>query len=120
MEQTKPKVKLVEKRVKFTSLEEIVRLQFVLYSFTNNVHLTPGDYNLLVHVAINGYHRSSTPKELVEKRIFLHAQSVRNTRIKLCGQGLLVKKTKTSYDIDPKLQIERSGHILVDLKAINV
>jgi len=113
-------VKKVEKRVKFDSLEKIVHLQLMLYSFTEGIHLSPGDYSLLVHVAIHGYDRRSTPNELVEKRVFLHKQSVRNTRNKLVDKGLLVEGPRHIYKINPDIKLESRGHIMIDLKAINI
>lgn len=114
------KVKLVEKRVKFSSLEQIVKLQFLLHCFAKEIHLTPGDYNLLTYIAINGYNRKTTPGELVESRMFLHKQSVRNSRNKLLKQGFLIEPVKNSCKINPELNIESNGNIMIDFKAISV
>lgn len=113
------KTKLVEKRVRFASLEPVVKLQFILYCFAKDIHLTPGDYNLLTHIAIHGYDRKNTPGDLVSSRVFLHKQSVRNTRNKLLKQGFLVEPRKYDYRINPDLQIESVGIIMIDFKAIN-
>jgi len=112
-------VKLVEKRVRNLSLEEVVKLQLMLYCFTQRIHLTPGDYNLLTHVAIYGYDRRNTPSELVTKKKFSHKQSVRNTRNKLLKLNFLVEPKRYEYQINPSLQIESSGDIMIDFKAIN-
>lgn len=114
------KVKRKETRVKFTSLEEIVRLQFILYCFSKGIHLTPGDYSLLTHIAINGYDRKTTPGELVEAKKFKHTQSVRNTRNKLLKENFLIEPRRWEYFINPELQIESSGHVMIDFKAINL
>lgn len=111
------KIKLVEKRVRFSSTEQIVRLQFILYCFAKEIHLTPGDYSLLTHVAINGYDRKQTPFDLVKKSTFQHLQSVRNTRNNLVKQGLLLK-SKSGYIINPELCVESGSPLILDFKAI--
>lgn len=113
------KIKLVEKRVRFSSLEQMVKLQFLLYCFTKDLHLTPGDYSLLTHIALYGYDRKSTPAQLVENKVFLHKQSVRNTRNKLLKQGFLVESPKYKYTVSPEFQIETSSPIMIDFKALN-
>ena len=116
---SKVKVKLVQKKAKLSSLEDIVRLQLMLYCFTNDIHLSSGDYVLLTHVAIYGYDRTRTPNELVEKKKFLHKQSVRNTRKKLLNKGLLIEPQKRKYTINPELEVESTGVVMVEFKAIN-
>lgn len=114
------KIKLVEKRVRFSSTDQIVKLQFLIYCFAKDIHLTPGDYKLLTHIAIYGYDRKLTPSELVEKRMFKHKQSVRNSHGKLLRHGFLVEPTKNTCKINPELQIESQGKIMLDLKAISI
>ncbi len=94
----------------------MVRLQLMLYCFTKDIKLSEGDYNFLVYVAIHGYSKSNTPHELVRKGAFIHPQSVRNTRKRMILAGLLVDKV---FTLNPELQIESSGIIMVDFKAIN-
>lgn len=113
------KVKLVQQRVRFSSLDQIVKLQFIIYCYIKNIHLTPGDYNLLTHIAMYGYDRKGTPEELVKQKKFLHKQSVRNSRNKLLKQGLLVLVDKNRCAIDPALKIESFGPIMIDFKAIS-
>lgn len=114
------KIKLVEKKVRFSSLEEIVRLQLILYCFTKDIHLTPGDLSLLTHIAVHGYDRKKTPADLVEQRVFLHKQSVRNTRNKLLKTEFLLEPQKWEYVINPTLELETSGHVMVNFKAVNL
>jgi urease accessory protein UreH len=116
---SKVKVKLVQKRAKLSSLEDIVKLQLMLYCFTNHIHLSAGDYVLLTHIAIYGYDRTRTPNELVEQRKFLHKQSVRNTRNKLLSKRLLVEPQKRRYTINPEMEIESEGVVMIEFKAIN-
>jgi hypothetical protein len=112
-------VKVVEKRVTFPSLEDMVMLQLILHCFAKDIHLSKGDINLLTHIAIYGYDCKNTPQQLVDKRVFLHKQSVRNTRNKLVQRGLLIEDKKAHYMINPDMNIESHGVIMVDFKAIN-
>lgn len=114
-----PTVKLVQKRAKFASVEALVRLQLMLYCFTKEVHLTEGDYRLLTHVAIYGYDKFKTPQDLLDKSLFCHKQSVRNTRKKLLESGFLIEKNK-HYFINPEMEIEAQGIIVLEFKAANL
>lgn len=118
MNQTK--IKQIQVRARIDSLEKMVKLQFLIYSFTRDIHLTPGDFSLLTHIAMNGYDRRSTPEDLVSKKVFLHKQSVRNTRNKLVSMGILIEPKKHHFELNPELRIESSGQFLIDFKAVNI
>jgi hypothetical protein len=119
MNPTPPKVTVVKKKAKFTTVEDMVRLQLVLYAFTHHLSFSPGELSLLTHMAIHGYDVSRTPWKLVEEKKFLHPQSVRNARGKLLAMGVIQEPRKNHYQLNPELSIESHGVILVDFKAIN-
>lgn len=113
-------VQQIVKKVKFQKLSNIVGSQILFYCYVNDIWLNKSEFDTLVHIAMNGYNKNSTLKEIVDKGIFKSEQCVRNARGKLAKLGLLKELPKKNFEINPELSIVNKGRVWFEIKMINV
>lgn len=115
-------VNQVQKKVKMPKWE-IVKFQILTYCFINRIAINESDLNCLTLLSFNQpvlltdfcYDASSE-----EGWIFKSPQTVRNAINKAEKQNLVIKdsKNKKLIFINPELQIQTEGTILLDYKLL--
>jgi hypothetical protein len=116
-------VNQVQKKVKLPKWE-IVKFQILSHCYINRIAMSESDLNCLTLLSFN------QPIELSnfcldasseEEWIFKSPQTVRNSINKAEKNGLIIKdpKNKKIIKINPKLQIQTEGVILLDFKFLS-
>jgi hypothetical protein len=116
------------------NLWDIVKFQINLHCHLNEVNISDSDLECLTLLAINGEteltsfcnaacNEDERAKDLVvpyAREIFRTPQSVRNSVTKLERMTLVSKKgrSKKKVSVDPKMQIQVSGHIFIEVKYL--
>ncbi len=108
----------VTKKIKVDSQFKMVKLQFILYCFLNDVNLSNADLDCLTHMAIKGF-GNNILEEVVKNKVFKTTQTARNCRTKLTKLGLLVNDSE-GRRLNPTLSIGIDNIILLDMKIGNV
>lgn len=108
----------VSKKIKVDSQFKMVKLQFMLHCFLNEINLSNSDLDCLTHLSIEGCTNRSL-EEVVEKKIFKTVQAARNCRSKLTKLGFLVNDAD-GRRLNPSLAIGIDNIILLDMKIGNV
>lgn len=97
----------------------MVKLQFLLHCFINNVWLSDSELEVLTLAAIQGYSKQMI-KDAVSLGIFKSEQSVRNCTVKLMNLGLLIKVKGKTRIINPNITVGIDDTIILDMKFANV
>lgn len=108
----------VTKKIKVESQFKMVKLQFMLHCFLNDINLSNADLDCLTLLAIKGT-TNAILEEVVERKIFKTVQAARNCRAKLTKLGLLVNDAE-GRRLNPTLSIGIDSIILLDMKIANV
>lgn len=108
----------VSKKIKVDSQFKMVKLQFLLHCFLNDINLSNSDLDCLTHLSIRGFTNHAL-EEVVEKKIFKTVQAARNCRSKLTKLGLVVNDAE-GRRLNPSLSIGIDNIILLDMKIGNV
>ena len=115
-------VNQVRKNVKM-DLWNIVKFQLAIHCHLKTLNISEQDLNCLTFLALTG------EKELTEfcndatsNKIFGSSQSVRNAITKAEKKSLIVKngKNRKTIYLNPDLNIQISGNILLDYKILHV
>lgn len=117
------KVNQITQKVKIPSLEEMVKLQLLIYCHFKNIRVSDADLNCLAYLAIEGDQElTQFCIKAADKKIFSGAQSVRNCLRKAEIKHLIMKegKNKKKIYISPDISVITIGNILLDLKYIYV
>jgi predicted transcriptional regulator len=115
-------VNQIDKKVRMNKLA-IVKYQLVTHCFLFYIQLSDAELNCLAYLVINGEQELTSLCNLIsDQKIFLSAQSARNCLTKLEKKGLIVKegKNKKKIAINPKLNIQSEGNILLNFKFLSV
>lgn len=116
------KFNVVDRKVRM-GLYDIIRYQIVTYCYVNRIQVTDSDLDCLATLAVSGESDLTEFCLLItEKRIFKSTQSVRNCLVKLEKNNLINKegKTKKKIGLNPKMNIQTKGNILVNQKFFHV
>lgn len=115
------KVNLVTKKVSM-DIEQIVRFQLITHCYINLITVSELDLDCLVMLAVLGDVELKQFCTGMGARRSGSSQSIRNTLVKLEKKGLVVKEghNKKTIGINPKLQIQTKGNILLDYKIIRL
>lgn len=108
----------VSKKIKVDSQFKMVKLQFLLHCFLNDINLSNADLDCLTYLAIKGF-TNNTLQEIVDKKIFKTVQAARNCRSKLTKLNLIVNDSE-GRRLNPSLSIGIDNIILLDMKIGNV
>lgn len=116
-------VNLVEKKAKMSSLEEMVRFQIMIHCHLNDLLMSPAEVACLADLAITGeVELTEFCLDVSAKGTFKSSQSVRNCIARAEKLGIVTKqgKGRKKIVINPLLQVQTKGNILLDLKAFHV
>jgi hypothetical protein len=115
-------VNQVRKNVKM-DLWNIVKFQLAVHCHLKELNVSDLDLNCITFLALSGETELTDFCERATKnKIFSSPQSVRNAITKAEKRSLLVKngKNKKTIQIDPVLNIQIEGNILLDYKILRV
>lgn len=115
-------VNQVRKNVKM-DLWNIVKFQLAVHCHLKELNVSDLDLNCITFLALSGETELTDFCERATKnKIFSSPQSVRNAITKAEKRSLLVKngKSKKTIQIDPVLNIQIEGNILLDYKILRV
>lgn len=113
-------VNQVEKKVQM-KIWEIIKYQILTYCYLNNIQVSDADLECLTLLSISGEQElTGFCLEVFEKSIFQSSQTVRNALSKAEKKELILKqgRSKKRISINPKLNIQTSGNILLDYKFL--
>lgn len=109
---------VVTRKIKVESQFKMVKLQFMLHCFLNDINLSNADLDCLTLLAIKGTN-NTVLNEVIEKQIFKTVQAARNCRAKLTKLGFFVNASEGRY-LNSDLSIGIDSIILLDMKIANV
>jgi len=116
-------VNQVDKRVKL-DLWDIVKYQLITYCYLYKIQVSEADLDCLTLLAIEGDNQELTSfcVKAFNNKIFSSIQSVRNCLAKVEKKQLIVKegKNKKKIFINPKINIQAKGNVLLDFKFLSV
>lgn len=102
---------------------DIIRMQILMYCFSNNVNLSKSEIDCLVVLCAYGtMNLSSFCKVAVERGVFKSPQTVRNFLTKAESLNLINKIGASKKDIclNDELNLQKRGNILLDYKMYYV
>ena len=108
----------VDKRARM-SLADVIKYQMVTYCFFNKIPIADGELELLALLAQKGKHELNSFCNLAHQEgIYSQAQAARNSLTKSERKGLVVKegKHRKQVFINPRIQLQTKGDILLDYK----
>lgn len=97
---------------------ESVKFQILIYTFSNDIHITKNQLNLLTLLAIKGINKE-TLNEALKLKIFKSKYSLGNALSFLTKEGLIVSE-KNKKIINPKLELITNELIVGNIKVINL
>ena len=116
------KANLVQKKVQM-SHRDIIKYQLINHCFIYNIHFSDNELDCLVLLGAYGTHDfTDFCSVTVQEKIFKTPQTVRNFLTKACKKGIAVKEGtgKKTIKLDPEIQIQSQGNIILDYKMIHV
>lgn len=116
------KVNVVNKKIKL-KYADIIKMQFTVYCFFNNLSLSDNEINCLVVLSsYNDYVLSDFCGMITKMKIFKTSQTVRNFISKAQEMNLVIKTgdSKKKIKINPDLNIESAGNILLNYQFLYV
>jgi len=108
-----------EKRFILGNKFDSVKFQIMVYTFSENIHITLGHLNLLTHFAINGISKESI-KTALENKIFKSKFSLGNAITFLLQKGLIEVEKNKNKIISPKMDLVVNDYLLGNFKIINL
>lgn len=123
--EVKPKTVVFNQVYKKIRMEqwEIVRFQISVYCHINKILLSEYDIDCISLLALRGNSElTDFCTEAIKQNIFSSTQSVRNALAKIEKRGLIIKtgKSKKRILINPVLNIQTKGNILLDYKIVRL
>lgn len=112
----------VQKKVRM-ELWDIIRFQITAHCSINKIQLAEQELDCLsLLAAIGNSELTSFCTEAIKQNISGSTQSIRNALAKIEKKGLIVKtgKSKKRISINPSMNIQVSGNILLDYKIIRL
>lgn len=121
----KPKTAIINQVQKKVRMElwDIIRFQIVVHGSINNISLADQELDCLTLLAaIGSSELSAFCTEAIKQNISGSTQSIRNALAKVEKKGLIVKtgRSKKRISINPNMNIQVSGNILLDYKIIRI
>lgn len=116
------KVNVVDKRVRFT-LEELVKLQLITHCYIDKLTVSESDLNCMTLLGIMGETDLTDFCAVAStNKIFKTTQTVRNCIAKMERNNLVLKagKSKKKITINPSINIQTEGNILLNYKFVYV
>ena len=115
------KVNLVSKKVKM-EITDIVKYQLLTHSYINKIILNDTELSCLAVLGVLGESEVTLVCDAVSGYLFKTSQSIRNCVVKLEKQGLIVRSTvnKKLISLNPNLNIQAKGNILLDFKFVHL
>lgn len=115
-------VNFIEKKARM-SLDEIVRFQIMIHCYLKDLPISAADLKCFSMLAIAG--EVELPEFCVQvsvSGVFKNPQSVRNCIARAEHMGIVTKigKGRKKIMINPELQIQTKGNIVLDTKAFHV
>ena len=123
--QTKPKTAVfnqVQKKIRM-ELWDIVRFQIAVHCNINKVQLADQELDCLSLLALVGNSElTGFCTDAIKQNISRSTQSIRNALAKIEKKGLILKtgKSKKRISINPNMNIQVQGNILLDYKIIRI
>jgi|TARA_R110000787_G_scaffold61225_4_gene138753 hypothetical protein len=114
-------VNKIEKKIKM-SKDEVIKYQFLTHCFLNDIQISASDLQCLHALSVMGKVELTKFCETIALTgIFKSSQSCRNALSKAEKKGLVVKdgENKKKIFINPKMEIEIEGIILLDYKILS-
>lgn len=116
---------LVNQLQKKTKMDhwKIIKYQILTYCFLENIHISNSDLDCLTLLSISGESELNLfCTEVHKKNIFQSPQTVRNALSKAEKKNLIIKegRNKKKISINPSMNIQTSGNILLDYKFLAV
>lgn len=109
----------VEKKIK-VNYADAIRIQIILYCFMHKINLSDNEVNcLIVLCSFREYNLSKFCIHVAELGVFKSPQTVRNFIVKAISLKL-VEKTDTGIKISDKLDIVRTGDMLIKYDILYV
>ena len=115
-------VNRVDKKVKM-SKDEVIKYQILTYCFLNDIQISNSDLKCLAILSKNNNVELTKFCDLISSGgIFKSSQSCRNALTKAEKKNLIVKNgsNKKTISINPSMNIQTEGLILLDYKIIGV
>ena len=100
---------------------EIVRYQLLTHCYMENIPISEADLDCLTCLAMDGEQELTVfCRKIHDLKIFGCTQSVRNAIMKAEKKNLIIKKRKSKKRIfiNPELNIQTSGTIMMDIKIL--
>lgn len=113
-------VNQVEKKVQM-SLSDIIKYQILTYCYLNKISISDADLQCLSLLATIGEQELTLfCAEVFKQNIFQSSQTVRNALSKAEKKKLILKegRSKKKIIINPSLNIQTKGNILLDYKFL--
>ena len=101
----------------------VVKYQLITYCYLSNLFVSDSELDCLTYLAIQGEQElTSFCNVIYEKKIFSSPQSARNCLAKLEKKKMIIKegKNKKKIVINPSLNIQSKGNVLLDFKFLSV
>lgn len=123
--EVKPKttvINQVQKKVRM-ELWDIVRFQIVVYCNINKIQIAEQEIDCLSLLAVIGnYELTDFCTEAIKQNISGSTQSIRNALAKIEKKGLILKtgRSKKRISINPAMNVQVKGNILLDYKIIRI
>ena len=123
--EVKPKtavVNQVQKKIRM-ELWDIVRYQITVHCHINKIQLSEQEIDCMSLLALSGNSELTLfCTEAIKQNISSSTQSVRNALAKIEKKGLLLKsgKSKKRISINPNMNIQVQGNILLDYKVYRI
>tara|TARA_R110002050_G_scaffold56705_2_gene127528 strand:+ start:2589 stop:2951 length:363 start_codon:yes stop_codon:yes gene_type:complete len=114
-------VNKIEKKIKM-SKDEVIKYQILTHCFLNNIQISTSDLHCLHALSVMGkIELTEFCETIAVTGIFKSSQSCRNALSKAEKKGLVVKDgdNKKKIFINPKMEIEIEGIILLDYKILS-
>lgn len=114
-------VNKIEKKIKM-SKDEVIKYQILTHCFLNEIQISKSDLDCLHALSMMGkIELTKFCNNISDSGIFKSSQSCRNALSKAEKKGLVVKDgdNKKKIFINPKMDIEIEGTILLDYKILS-
>lgn len=122
---TKPKtvvVNQVQKKIRM-ELWDIVKFQIAVHCHINKLQLSDQEIDCLSLLALYGNSELTVfCTEAIKQNVSGSTQSVRNALAKIEKKGLILKtgKSKKRISINPTMNVQTQGNILLDYKIMRI
>lgn len=103
--------------------DEIIKYQILIHCYLNKIHISEADLECLTLLASLGKQElTAFCTEVHRRNIFQSTQTVRNALSKVEKKKLIIKegRSKKKIAINPQLNVQTEGNILLDYKFLAV